>query len=166
MTDRFDEVEAIIGYKFKNRDHLMVALTHRSYIHECQLDRVSYERYEYLGDAILEFIVSRELFKKYPEKTEGELERINPADVSEAPYYATFSNPYWVPFIWMEDLILQEDMLKDICFLIRRWSRSQHFLMLKPLFRNIYRQMDRRLPIRLSMRPVLPTIKPIPLPAL
>ncbi len=83
MTDRFDEVEAIIGYKFKNKDHLMIALTHRSYIHECQLDRVSYERYEYLGDAILEFIVSRELFKKYPEKTEGELTKLRASLVCE-----------------------------------------------------------------------------------
>ncbi len=83
MAIKYDEIEEIIGYKFKDRSHLDIALTHRSYIHECQIEKVSYERYEFLGDAILEFIVSKELFKKYPEKSEGELTKLRASLVCE-----------------------------------------------------------------------------------
>ena len=83
MSDNFAEIESIVGYKFKDRGLLEVAMTHRSYIHECPIERVSYERLEFLGDAILEFVVSKELFKKYPEKSEGELTKLRASLVCE-----------------------------------------------------------------------------------
>lgn len=56
---------------FKNKDLFDQALTHKSWVNENQNLRESNERLEFLGDAVLEFIVSKELFNKFPEKEEG-----------------------------------------------------------------------------------------------
>lgn len=58
---------------FKDKELLTQALTHKSWVNEHLDTRGSNERLEFLGDAILEFIVSRELFEKFPEKGEGYL---------------------------------------------------------------------------------------------
>jgi len=58
---------------FKDSELLKLALTHRSWVNENPGQRSSNERLEFLGDAILEFIVSEELFKRFPEKEEGYL---------------------------------------------------------------------------------------------
>ena len=58
---------------FKNKDLLKLALTHKSWVNEHQRIRESNERLEFLGDAILEFIVSKELYLKLPQKEEGYL---------------------------------------------------------------------------------------------
>lgn len=58
---------------FKNKDLLDQALTHKSWVNENQNIRQSNERLEFLGDAILEFVVSKDLFVKFPKKEEGYL---------------------------------------------------------------------------------------------
>jgi len=58
---------------FKNESLLRLALTHKSWINEHQEGGESNERLEFLGDAILEFIVSKEIYGKFPEKEEGYL---------------------------------------------------------------------------------------------
>lgn len=58
---------------FTNKDLLDLALTHRSWVNEHKRQRTSNERLEFLGDAVLEFIVSRELFESFPDKEEGYL---------------------------------------------------------------------------------------------
>ena len=83
MSKNYDDFEKLINYTFKDRRHLDIAFTHSSYANESHSERESYERYEYLGDAILEFIVSDYLFKKYPEKSEGELTKIRASLVCE-----------------------------------------------------------------------------------
>ncbi|RJQ28993.1 ribonuclease III [Candidatus Parcubacteria bacterium] len=68
------ELQKKIGIQFKNTDLLEEALTHRSYLNEYPGVRPSHnERLEYLGDAVLELIVSEELFKKFPRSLEGQL---------------------------------------------------------------------------------------------
>ncbi|MEK7547064.1 MAG: ribonuclease III [Patescibacteria group bacterium] len=68
------ELEKIIGFDFKNRDLLTEALTHRSYLNENPKWHLpNNERLEYLGDAVLELIVSESLFKEYPEAPEGKM---------------------------------------------------------------------------------------------
>jgi len=62
-----------LGYIFKNKKLLKRALTHRSFLNESKNDRHSNERLEYLGDAVLELIVSLYLYKKYPNFPEGKL---------------------------------------------------------------------------------------------
>jgi len=61
-------------YRFKNKNLLKRALTHRSYLNETKQKNLhSYERLEFLGDAVLELIVSLYLFEKYPDSPEGKL---------------------------------------------------------------------------------------------
>lgn len=73
MND-FSAFEKKLGLNFKNKDLLMQAFVHRSYLNENPDFHLSQnERLEFLGDAVLELIVTEELYKKYPEKAEGEL---------------------------------------------------------------------------------------------
>lgn len=66
--------EKSIGVKFKNKELLKQAFTHRSYLNEYPaLGLVHNERLEFLGDAVLELVVTEHLFKEYPQKTEGEM---------------------------------------------------------------------------------------------
>jgi len=58
---------------FKEKSLFVLALTHKSWVNEHPNQRESNERLEFLGDAILEFVVSDELFKKIPDKEEGYL---------------------------------------------------------------------------------------------
>lgn len=62
-----------IKESFKNTELFNHALTHRSWVNEHKGERTSNERLEFLGDAILEFVVSNEIFQKYPNKEEGYL---------------------------------------------------------------------------------------------
>lgn len=61
-----------IGYQFKDISLLKEALTHRSTLNLPNIKK-SYERLEYLGDAVLENLISSYLFKKYPNENEGYL---------------------------------------------------------------------------------------------
>lgn len=58
---------------FKDKGLFDHALTHRSWINEHKGERTSNERLEFLGDAILEFVVSREIYNDFPNKEEGYL---------------------------------------------------------------------------------------------
>ena len=57
MVNEFETFEKSIKYVFKNKELLKKALTHTSYAYENKVE--SYERLEYLGDSILEFISSK-----------------------------------------------------------------------------------------------------------
>jgi ribonuclease-3 len=70
----FSKFEKKLNLKFKNKDLLIQAFCHRSYLNEnpdFYLD--NNERLEFLGDAVLELVVTEDLYKKYPKKAEGEL---------------------------------------------------------------------------------------------
>lgn len=69
---QFAEAERIIGHAFANRALLRTALTHPSYAAE-HADADTYERLEFLGDAVLGFVVSEDVFERYPAAPEGEL---------------------------------------------------------------------------------------------
>ncbi len=58
---------------FKNKSLLDLALTHRSWVNEHKGERSSNERLEFLGDAILEFVASKEIYDQFPDKEEGYL---------------------------------------------------------------------------------------------
>ncbi len=62
-----------LGVSFQNLDLLVEALTHRSYLNEHKAAGSHNERLEFLGDAVLELVVTNFLFTKFPEKPEGEL---------------------------------------------------------------------------------------------
>lgn len=86
MPKPMSELEAKIGYTFKNKELLRVALTHSSYSNEMKSkgQRVNFnERLEFLGDSVLSIIVSSYLFEKYLSKQEGDLTKIRAAVVCE-----------------------------------------------------------------------------------
>lgn len=74
MTKDFSQFEKNVGLTFKDKALLRQAFTHRSYLNENRGTDVAHnERLEFLGDAVLELIVTDYLYNKYPEKPEGEL---------------------------------------------------------------------------------------------
>lgn len=73
-------IEKKLDYKFKDRELLKTALTHSSYANESSVE--SNERLEFLGDAVLGFIVAHVLYRKYPDATEGKLSKMRSSIVS------------------------------------------------------------------------------------
>ena len=70
----FSLLEKKLNLTFKNKDFLIQAFVHRSYLNENPDFYLPHnERLEFLGDAVLELIVTQYLYKKYPKKSEGEL---------------------------------------------------------------------------------------------
>lgn len=69
-----NKIQRKIGLNFKDKSLLEEALTHRSYLNENpRWPRGNNERLEFLGDAVLELVVTEELFRRFPKKEEGQL---------------------------------------------------------------------------------------------
>jgi len=75
MQGRLSRVEEILGYHFNDKELVSSAVTHPSAV-EGMGPSASYERLEFLGDAILGAIVSKVLFERFDEMDEGELTRL------------------------------------------------------------------------------------------
>jgi ribonuclease-3 len=77
-----ERLQARIGYSFKTPELLECALIHRSYAYERHIDGSSpavgedYECLEFLGDAILGFVVSEHLYRLFPKLSEGDLSKL------------------------------------------------------------------------------------------
>lgn len=71
---RIADAEALLGYGFSDRELLRTALTHPSYAAEHEAAG-TYDRLEFLGDAVLGFIVADHVYAAYPGEPEGELTR-------------------------------------------------------------------------------------------
>ena len=108
---RLEACEKRLGYRFKNRDHLVLALTHASDkagrtpfpteepdgdAGSSTAELVDNERLEFLGDAVLGVIVCEELFHAYPDMTEGELTNVKSVVVS-GPVLARMSDELGIP---------------------------------------------------------------------
>lgn len=76
------EVEKIIGYSFKNKKLLKTAFTHSSYSNEHRVE--SNERLEFLGDAVIEFIITEILYQEFQGR-EGDMSKMRALVVSEKP---------------------------------------------------------------------------------
>jgi ribonuclease III len=77
---KMNSIEKKLGIVFKNKKLLKRALTHRSFLNENRgMGLKNNERLEFLGDAVLELIISSELFESYPKRAEGELTGIRSA---------------------------------------------------------------------------------------
>jgi len=80
-----ENLENLLGYRFNNLQLLLQALTHRSYVNENEGENLrNNESLEFLGDAVLGFLISSRIFQCYPELTEGELSKIKAYLVSAA----------------------------------------------------------------------------------
>ena len=93
------ELNRCIGYSFKNLDLMMEALTHKSYFNE-QNDAVNHnERLEFLGDAVLDLIISRKFMSMAPRWSEGKLTRYRASLVNEDNLAQVATNLNLGPFI-------------------------------------------------------------------
>ena len=87
-TESVSSIEKKINYIFHNKDYIKQAFTHKS------LDtspRKNYERLEFLGDAVLDIIVSRELMREFPDGDEGLLTQRR-ASLVQKPFLATIGH--------------------------------------------------------------------------
>lgn len=73
QTGSLEELQQRLGVTFDSAELLLEALTHTSYANETDEDVRHNQRLEFLGDAVLDFIVGRWLFERLPDATEGEL---------------------------------------------------------------------------------------------
>jgi ribonuclease III len=73
LIENAREIEAKLGYHFKDRNLLALAFVHRSYVNENRGVREHNERLEFLGDSILGLLVAEYLYKYLPTTPEGEL---------------------------------------------------------------------------------------------
>ncbi len=72
-----------MGYQFQSLPLLVKALTHKSYVNENSENLKHNERFEFLGDSVLDLIVSEYMIKKYPDYSEGALSKIRASVVNE-----------------------------------------------------------------------------------
>ncbi len=84
-----EDLERAIQYRFRDSSLLLLALTHRSHVRESKTaeDRLSNEQMEFLGDAILGFLVSENLLQRFPGSSEGQLSKQKAHLVSAAHLY-------------------------------------------------------------------------------
>lgn len=86
-TERIQELASLqkqIGYTFRDISLLNKALTHKSYVNENSQPLKDNERFEFLGDSVLDLIVSGYMIKAYPDFSEGTLSKIRAAVVNES----------------------------------------------------------------------------------
>lgn len=77
LLPSLEEVEKIIGYNFKNQSLLQQAFTHQSYLEKCE----SYERLEFVGDSVLNLLITQQQFNMYPDLPPGMLSPLRSANV-------------------------------------------------------------------------------------
>ncbi|MET0262875.1 MAG: ribonuclease III [Rariglobus sp.] len=79
MSDSLTQLQARLGHTFRNVALLQQALTHPGYANEHPEDGDHYQRLEFLGDAVIQFVVTAALFHLRPTEREGELSRLRVA---------------------------------------------------------------------------------------
>jgi len=83
MDTQLQKLQILLGTTFNDTNYLLSAITHRSYLNENRTATQAHnERLEFLGDAVLELVVTDYLFALYPDKAEGELTAIRAALVN------------------------------------------------------------------------------------
>jgi ribonuclease-3 len=87
MTDNNTDkalMEDVLNYKFKDESILLTALTHSSYANEARSEGVKCnERLEFLGDAVLGFVIGSYLYKTFPDLPEGKLTKLRASVVCD-----------------------------------------------------------------------------------
>ena len=85
--EMMDDLQLIIGYKFKDESLLYEALSHSSFANENKKSRKSNERLEFLGDSVLSIVVSDHIFKHFKHIPEGELTKLRASLVCESALF-------------------------------------------------------------------------------
>ncbi|MDO8519777.1 MAG: ribonuclease III [Deltaproteobacteria bacterium] len=82
---KFRTLEGALGHKFRDKSLLKRALIHKSFANEQRLESLEQnERYEFLGDAVLELAISHLMMELFPDFSEGDLSKLRAAVVNEA----------------------------------------------------------------------------------
>ena len=76
MPDDVSTLEERLGYLFRNRELLLSALTHPSFAYESHDKKADNQRLEFLGDAVLQLVVSETLYTQKSEAAEGDMTRM------------------------------------------------------------------------------------------
>lgn len=101
-TEKLKEFCNNLKVKIKDLEILKIALTHRSYINEHKRGNLTHnERLEFLGDAVLELLISIYLYDKYPKRTEGDLTSFRAAIVRTQSLYEESKRLKFGDFIFM-----------------------------------------------------------------
>lgn len=83
-NDIVTELESAIDYRFRDRNILNEALTHRSFLNEAEEKGIKdNERLEFFGDAVIDFFLSHLLLERFPASREGDLTRVRASLVAE-----------------------------------------------------------------------------------
>ncbi|QHF54482.1 MULTISPECIES: ribonuclease III [Streptococcus] len=84
MNDLHTKLLEDFGINFSDLTLLETAFTHTSYANEHRLLKISHnERLEFLGDAVLQLMISKYLYQKYPDRPEGEMSKLRSTFVRE-----------------------------------------------------------------------------------
>ncbi len=86
-SNQLEDVQETIGYRFDDLQLLVTALTHSSFASENDVE--SYERLEFLGDAVLELATTERIYASLNDASEGRMTRIRAAVVDEATLAST-----------------------------------------------------------------------------
>lgn len=79
-----EKIEEILGYNFKNPELLKNALTHTSYFKQIEKNKINdFQRLEFLGDSVINLILSEYLFNKFPFFSEGKLSILKSKIISQ-----------------------------------------------------------------------------------
>ncbi len=85
MKEDWEKLCSNLGYQFEDKSILRQALTHKSHLSsETEKNSINNERLEFLGDAILDLIISEMLMDNYPKLEEGSLSKFRASLVSES----------------------------------------------------------------------------------
>ena len=115
LKNDLEVFEKNIGYSFNNKELLKTALTHTSYAYENKVK--SYERLEYLGDSILEFISSKYLFENFEKLTEGEMTKVRAYAVCEDSLYKIAIKHNFSDFLYLDSQsinVVQDFVMENI----------------------------------------------------
>ena len=82
MSESLKQLQREIGYEFKNPDLLREAMTHKSYAAEWDV-KYDNQRLEFFGDAVVELVLTKYLYFRYPNLQEGDLTKIRSAVVNQ-----------------------------------------------------------------------------------
>lgn len=103
---------ALLGFKPRNYQLFKTALRHSSVIYTKKLDLESNERLEFLGDAVLDLVISEILYDKYPNKNEGELTKLRVLVVNRN-FLNDVSVRIGVPSLLHQYVGKKKDLLKE-----------------------------------------------------
>ena len=94
--EKLDAFETRVGHRFKNRDLLIESLTHPSLNARPSIESRDYQRLEFLGDAVIQYVVTREISAAFPKMNEGTLTR-NRSALTRGAFLATLAREIGLP---------------------------------------------------------------------